>query len=177
MVIEFGHFSLILAFFLTLSSSMLSIPYFRNYGLNTLHINKLLTIFSFTFILFAFLSLVYSFINSDFSSELVVKHSHSEKPLIYKISGVWGNHEGSLLLWILILSLFCTIFIFVKSKIDPLLRTMICSIQNLITSVFIAFSIFTSNPFLRLDPAPLEGNGLNPILQDIGLAMHPPMLY
>ena len=177
MVIEFGHFSLILAFFLTLSSSMLSIPYFRNYGLNTLYINKLLTIFSFTFILFAFLSLVYSFINSDFSSELVVKHSHSEKPLIYKISGVWGNHEGSLLLWILILSLFCTIFIFVKSKIDPLLRTMICSIQNLITSVFIAFSIFTSNPFLRLDPAPLEGNGLNPILQDIGLAMHPPMLY
>ena len=84
MVIELGHFSLILAFFLTLSSSMLSIQYFRNYGLNTLYINKLLTIFSFTFIVFAFLSLVYSFINSDFSSELVVKHSHSEKPLIYK---------------------------------------------------------------------------------------------
>ena len=108
---------------------------------------------------------------------LVTNHSHSAKPLIYKISGTWGNHEGSLLLWIVILVLFSMGLSFSRQQMNAVLKARVLAVQGIVTTAFLAFSLFTSNPFTRLDPAPVDGRGLNPILQDIGLAMHPPMLY
>ena len=128
-------------------------------------------------LIYAFGVLTHAFIVSDFSVRLAAMHSHSAKPLVYKISGVWANHEGSILLWVLILALFgAAIPIFGKSL--PLaLRARAIAVQGLIGAGFLAFLIFTSNPFERLFPAPVEGQGLNPILQDPGLAIHPPLLY
>src|SRR5690606_29795472 len=104
-------------------------------------------------------------------------NSHSAKPLIYKISGVWGNHEGSLVLWVTILAVFGALVAVLGRNLPPGLRARTLAVQGMISLGFIAFILFTSNPFLRLFPVPAEGNGLNPILQDPGLAIHPPMLY
>lgn len=120
--------------------------------------------------------LIYSFIISDYSVENVYKNSHHLKPLIYKISGSWGNHEGSMLLLITTLSAYTLAFSFL-SKIATPQKLIIISSQSLIITLFAAFTAFTSNPFALIFPTPLEGLGLNPILQDIGLALHPPMLY
>ena len=128
-------------------------------------------------VLLAFAGLVWSFVVSDFSVALVASHSHSAKPLIYKISGTWGNHEGSLLLWIVILVLFSAVLSLSRQQMAALLKARVLAVQGIVTTAFLAFSLFTSNPFERLDPAPVDGRGLNPILQDIGLALHPPMLY
>ena len=128
-------------------------------------------------VLAAFAGLVWSFVVSDFSVALVASHSHSAKPLIYKISGTWGNHEGSLLLWIVILVLFSAVLSLSRQQMTAVLKGRVLAVQGFVTTAFLAFSLFTSNPFERLDPAPVDGRGLNPILQDIGLALHPPMLY
>ena len=128
-------------------------------------------------VLAAFAGLVWSFVVSDFSVALVASHSHSAKPLIYKISGTWGNHEGSLLLWIVILVLFSAVLSLSRQQMTAVLKGRVLAVQGIVTTAFLAFSLFTSNPFERLDPAPVDGRGLNPILQDIGLALHPPMLY
>jgi cytochrome c-type biogenesis protein CcmF len=125
----------------------------------------------------AFGALVTSFVTSDFSVALVAAHSHSTKPLIYKISGTWGNHEGSLLLWILILVLFGAMLAIRGREMDFGLKVRTLAVQAMVTAGFLAFCLFTSNPFARLDEAPLDGRGLNPILQDPGLALHPPTLY
>ena len=114
---------------------------------------------------------------SDFSVANVVANSHSAKPLIYKISGVWGNHEGSMLLWALILALFGAAVALFGANLPDTLRARVLAIQALIGVGFLAFLLFTSNPFERLSPAPADGNGLNPLLQDPGLAFHPPLLY
>ena len=126
----------------------------------------------------AFLGLVLAFISGDFSVKTTFEHSHSAKPLLYKISGTWGNHEGSILLWVLILAVFGGLLALRKgaaSRQDLQVRAL--GVQALIVIAFLAFTIFTSNPFERLLPAPIEGRGLNPLLQDIGLALHPPLLY
>lgn len=122
------------------------------------------------------LCLIYSFVISDYSVENVYKNSHHLKPLIYKISGSWGNHEGSMLLLITVLCAYTLAFSFL-SKISTQQKLIITSSQSLIVALFAAFTAFTSNPFARIFPTPFEGLGLNPILQDIGLALHPPMLY
>src|SRR5260221_7391103 len=120
---------------------------------------------------------MHGYVTSDFSISNVANNSHTAKPLIYKISGVWGNHEGSMMLWILVMALFgCPVGWF-GGNLRPTLRARTIAIQGLIGAAFIAFILFTSNPFIRIIPAPLEGNGLNPLLQDPGLAFHPPMLY
>jgi len=124
----------------------------------------------------AFLSLVYSNIISDFSVANVYQNSHSLKPLIYKISGTWGNHEGSMLMLLCILNLYGFAFAFL-SKINDRQKIITLASQAIISFGITAFIAFTSNPFLEIFPVPKEGLGLNPILQDIGLAMHPPMLY
>ena len=130
----------------------------------------------FLLVLGAFFSLLYGYIVSDFSIANVAANSHSDKPLIYKISGVWGNHEGSMLLWCLILALFGAICAYQKTL--PLrLQSRTLMIQGLLNVGFIGFILYTSNPFLRLDVPPINGNGLNPLLQDPGLALHPPFLY
>ena len=139
-------------------------------------------IFSFSFLQFflvslSFFALILSFITSDFSNETVFNNSHSSKPLFYKISGTWGNHEGSLLLWLLVLTFFIFLFI-IKSNDQPKkYRILTVFFQQIIIVGFFLFILFTSNPFSFLFPIPQEGLGLNPILQDPALAIHPPILY
>ncbi|WP_297322327.1 heme lyase CcmF/NrfE family subunit [uncultured Bartonella sp.] len=131
----------------------------------------------FFLVLLSFVSLVHAYIVSDFSVLNVVQNSHSEKPLLYKISGVWGNHEGSMLLWVFILTFFSFLIATFGKNLPERLKALILSSQAWITSAFLLFILFTSNPFLRVDPPALQGRDLNPILQDIGLAIHPPLLY
>ena len=135
------------------------------------------SLINFLFILSSFFILTYSFIISDFSLLIVSNNSHSLKPLIYKISGVWGNHEGSLLLWVLILSTFTFLISIKNSSMNSKLLSSIIGVQTIILCLFLAFILFTSNPFERVQVLPLDGRGLNPLLQDPGLALHPPMLY
>ena len=125
----------------------------------------------------SFFSLIYAFIISDFSNETVYNNSHTTKPLFYKISGSWGNHEGSLLLWLLVLTTFLLIFLISSKKLLNKYRLLTVLFQELIIIGFLLFILFTSNPFLNLFPIPKEGMGLNPILQDPALAIHPPILY
>ena len=125
----------------------------------------------------SFLSLIYSFVNSDFSNNTVFNHSHTSKPLFYKISGTWGNHEGSLLLWLLVLTFFIMIFFIKSGNLKLTYRVLTIFFQQIIILGFYIFIIFTSNPFNYLYPSPSEGLGLNPILQDPLLAIHPPVLY
>ena len=128
------------------------------------------------FVMLAFGVLVTAFVTSDFSIADVANNSHTLKPLIYKITGVWGNHEGSMLLWVLVLSLYAGA-VAALGRGGEFLTSGALGVQGLLAAAFILFILFTSNPFLRLDPAPFEGAGLNPLLQDPGLAFHPPMLY
>lgn len=125
----------------------------------------------------AFAALTQAYLTSDFSVLNVAQNSHSLKPLIYKISGVWGNHEGSLVLWVLILALFGAMVAVFGTNLPPTLKARVLSVQAMIAVGFLAFMLFSSNPFLRVFPAPQDGNGLNPLLQDPGLAFHPPILY
>ncbi|HVG82296.1 MAG TPA: cytochrome c biogenesis protein CcsA, partial [Methylomirabilota bacterium] len=121
--------------------------------------------------------LVAVFVQSDFSVRLVAANSHTAKPLLYKIAGAWGNHEGSLLLWVLILAVFGAAVASFGRALPATLKARVLAVQGLIGLGFHSFMLATSNPFARLDPAPLDGNDLNPLLQDPGLAFHPPMLY
>lgn len=131
----------------------------------------------FVLVLISFASLIHAYIVSDFSVLNVVQNSHSEKPLLYKITGVWGNHEGSMLLWVFIITFFSSLIAFFGSNLPENLKALILSTQAWITSAFLLFILFTSNPFIRVSPPALQGRDLNPILQDIGLAIHPPLLY
>src|SRR5581483_3738648 len=122
-------------------------------------------------------ALVSAHVTSDFSVINVYENSHSLKPMIYKITGVWGNHEGSMLLWVLILALFGALVALFGSNLPSTLRALVLAVQAWIATAFYLFILTTSNPFLRFAHPPLEGRDLNPVLQDIGLAIHPPMLY
>ena len=129
------------------------------------------------FVAGSFAALVTLHVTSDFSVINVVENSHSMKPLIYKITGVWGNHEGSMLLWVSILALFGGLVAVFGNNLPMSLRAHVLAVQAWIASAFYLFILLTSNPFLREVPPRIEGNDLNPVLQDIGLAVHPPMLY
>ena len=128
-------------------------------------------------VIISFLTLIYAFVTSDFSNETVYNNSHTTKPLFYKISGTWGNHEGSLLLWLLVLTIFLFIFTVESKNLSKRYRTLTLFFQQIIIFGFLLFILFTSNPFSNLFPIPNEGTGLNPILQDPALAIHPPILY
>ena len=171
---ELGHFALILALVLSVMQSAVPLAPVKT-GLRSMAPSLQIAVMGLVF--FAFACLTYSFITSDFSISLVAQHSHSAKPMIYKVSGTWGNHEGSLFLWIVILVLFGGLFALTSKQVDATLRLLTLAVQGVVTTAFLSFSIFTSNPFERLASPPLEGRGLNPILQDVGLALHPPMLY
>ena len=174
---QIGYYSLILGLLLSVLLCGVSIKDFNN---SSKQINQKVLSLSFlqlVFVIVSFVSLIFSFINSDFSNETVFNNSHTTKPLFYKISGTWGNHEGSLLLWLLVLTLFIFLFL-IKSKQQPKkYRILTLLFQQIIIIEFFLFVLLTSNPFNYLFPIPNEGLGLNPILQDPALAIHPPILY
>ena len=171
-----GSYSLILGFCCSLIIFFFSVKNFKSPKSFDYKILSF-TFLQLFFVIVSFVGLVISFINSDFSNETVFNHSHTTKPLFYKISGTWGNHEGSLLLWLLVLTLFIFLFL-IKSKNQPNnYRILTSMFQQIIIIGFFIFLIKTSNPFNYIFPTPNEGLGLNPILQDPALAIHPPILY
>ncbi len=177
MIPELGHFALILALLVALAQAAVPLIGAQRGNLGWMEMARPAALLQFFFVALAFGALTHAYVTSDFSVLNVVKNSHSDKPMLYKISGVWGNHEGSMLLWVLILAVFgCAVALF-GTNLPPSLRARVLAIQAWIAVGFLAFSLFTSNPFERIFPAPLNGQDLNPLLQDPGLAFHPPMLY
>ena len=176
---EIGHFALSLAFALAMIQSIMLFRAGRTGDLGAIQLGRISAHLTFVLVAASFIILTIAFIQSDFSVTLVASHSHSLKPLLYKVSGVWGNHEGSLLLWVLILTLFGALMALRLKPLQDGQLTMsyALSVQGMIVIAFIGLILFTSNPFERLTALPDDGNGLNPILQDPGLAFHPPMLY
>ena len=176
MAIELGHFALILAFAIACVSAVAGLWGWRRSEGVTLLLRQG-AILQFVLVAAAFAALIQAFVTSDFSLALAYEHSHSQQPLLFKITSVWGNHEGSMVLWVMILVLMGAAVAMFGRNLPRELLTLVLSIQSLLVAAFGGFTLFTSNPFLRLSPAPLEGQELNPILQDIGLAIHPPLLY
>ncbi len=171
-----GYYSLIIGLVIGLSLFYFS---YKNFNNSNILDTKILsfTFLQLFFVVISFLCLIFSFIVSDFSNETVFNNSHTTKPLFYKISGTWGNHEGSLLLWLLVLTLFIFLFL-VRTKNQPVKYKILTLVfQQIIIVGFFLFLILTSNPFNYIFPIPTEGLGLNPILQDPALAIHPPILY
>ena len=174
---EVGYFALLLALFVSLTQSAMPFVAARRRDLAVAAFVDQAALGQFMFVVVAFASLTYAFVTSDFSVEVVAANSHTAKPLLYKISGVWGNHEGSMLLWVLILSLFGAAVAIFGRNLPERLRINVLGVHGMVGFGFLAFIALTSNPFARLAQAPDDGNGLNPILQDPGLAIHPPFLY
>jgi len=174
---ELGHFALVLALGLGLIQSIVPVMgvYRRDDSLMRLASSTALA--QFVFVALSFFALTVCYVMSDFSVATVYENSHSMMPLVYKFTSVWGNHEGSMLLWVLILSLFGALVALFGNNLPAALKAHVLAVQSWIACAFYLFILLTSNPFLRLAPAPFEGRDLNPILQDIGLAIHPPLLY
>ncbi|NMM44950.1 heme lyase CcmF/NrfE family subunit [Rhodospirillaceae bacterium KN72] len=177
MMAELGHYALALALGVALIQAIVPMVGAARGDRRWMAVAPSAALTQFGLLLFAFLALMQAYVTSDFSVLNVAANSHSLKPMLYKISGVWGNHEGSLLLWVSVMALFGSLVAVFGRNLPPGLKARTLAIQGLIASGFLLFMLFTSNPFDRLFPAPLEGNDLNPLLQDPGLAFHPPMLY
>ncbi|WP_454814907.1 heme lyase CcmF/NrfE family subunit [Labrys neptuniae] len=177
MIVEAGHYALVLALTLAAIQSVLPLWGARTGDLGLMRIGTSSALFQLLFIAMAFGVLTYAYVSSDFSLTNVFENSHSAKPLIYKISGVWGNHEGSMLLWVLILAFFGGLVAAFGRNLPPTMKATVLAVQAWISAAFLLFILLTSNPFTRLTPAPMQGQDLNPILQDVGLAIHPPLLY
>ncbi|WP_375680245.1 MULTISPECIES: heme lyase CcmF/NrfE family subunit [unclassified Bartonella] len=177
MLVELGHIFLAAAFSVSLLGAFL--PALGFWWRERLLMQTVvpLTYITFTLLLLSFLVIIYAYVVSDFSVLNVVENSHSEKPMLYKITGVWGNHEGSMLLWVLSLAFFSALMAFFSQHLPEDFKTLVLICQSWITTAFLLFILFVSNPFLRVNPPALQGNGLNPLLQDIALAIHPPLLY
>ncbi|MFN4089824.1 MAG: heme lyase CcmF/NrfE family subunit [Alphaproteobacteria bacterium] len=177
MIVELGHFALILALALALLQSVLPLVGAQRGIPGLMAFARPAAELQFLLVLASFVALTYAFVVSDFSVALVVDHSHSAKPLLYKVTGVWGNHEGSLLLWVLILTLFGGMVARFGGNLPATLQARTLAVQAMISVGFMAFTLLTSNPFVRLPMPPADGTDLNPLLQDPGLAFHPPFLY
>ena len=177
MIAEFGHYALVLALALALVQASVPMVGARTNDPVLMAVAGPTAVAQFCFIAIAFAALTMCYVRSDFSVVNVFENSHSAKPLIYKLSGVWGNHEGSMLLWVLILSLFGALVALFGSNLPARLKANVLAVQSSIAVAFVLFILVASNPFLRIPEPPLEGRDLNPILQDPGLAIHPPLLY
>jgi cytochrome c-type biogenesis protein CcmF len=177
MIAEIGHYALVLALGLALIQAIVPLVGARMRDATLMGVAGPTAIAQLGFVAAAFAALAACYVLSDFSVANVYENSHSLKPLVYKISGVWGNHEGSMLLWVLILALFGALVALFGSNLPATLKANVLAVQSWIAAAFYIFILVTSNPFLRLAEAPFEGRDLNPILQDIGLAVHPPLLY
>jgi len=177
MIAEAGHYALVLALALALIQSTVPIIGARLRDPALMNVARSTALAQLLFAGLSFLALTTLYVTSDFSVTNVFENSHSMKPLLYKITGVWGNHEGSMLLWVSILALFGGLVAAFGNNLPLSLRAHVLAVQGWIAAAFYLFILMTSNPFLRLALPPLEGRDLNPVLQDIGLAVHPPMLY
>ncbi|MFD1156753.1 heme lyase CcmF/NrfE family subunit [Roseovarius aestuarii] len=177
MITELGHFALILAFFIACLQAVVPLIGAHRRLAGWMAVAEPAASLQFILTATSFAALTYAFLYSDFSLRLVALNSHTAKPLLYKITGVWGNHEGSMLLWVLIVTLFGAMVAWFGGNLPPGLRARVLSVQAMIGAAFFAFILFTSNPFLRLEVPPFDGRDLNPLLQDPGLAFHPPFLY
>ncbi|HTW36823.1 MAG TPA: heme lyase CcmF/NrfE family subunit [Rhizomicrobium sp.] len=173
---ELGQFALCLALSLALVQAFAGLAGARETAAQARAVASGSALGFFVFIALSFGALTYGFVTSDFSIADVADNSHTLKPLIYKITGVWGNHEGSMLLWVLVLGIYSALMTLAERG-GARLTSAALGVQGLLASAFVLFILFTSDPFRRIDPMPVEGAGLNPLLQDPGLAMHPPMLY
>jgi cytochrome c-type biogenesis protein CcmF len=176
-LVEIGHFALVLALALSLVQASVPLIGARRRDARMMAAAGPVAVTGFALTALAFASLVSAYAQSDFSVLNVWENSHSLKPMLYKITGAWGNHEGSMLLWVLILTLFGALVAAFSTNLPLTLRADVLAVQGMIGAAFFLFILLTSNPFARLVPAPMEGQDLNPVLQDIGLAVHPPLLY
>ncbi len=177
MIVELGHFALILALLVALLQTVVPAWGARTNDARLLAFADTAALVQLALMTVSFAALTHAYVTSDFSVANVALNSHTTKPLIYKISGVWGNHEGSMLLWVLILAAFGAAVAVFGGNLPVRLKGLVLAVQASIAVAFAGFILTTSNPFLRLDPAPFDGKGLNPILQDPALAFHPPFLY
>lgn len=177
MIIELGHYALILAALIAIVQAVVPLIGAQKHWPGWMAVAEPAATAQFLLTGFAFGALTYAFVVSDFSVKLVYANSHTLKPMLYKVSGVWGNHEGSMLLWVLILTLFGACLAWFGGSLPPGLRARALAVQSAIAVAFFAFILLTSNPFERLPTAPFDGQDLNPLLQDPGLAFHPPFLY
>ena len=177
MITELGHFALILAFLVAIVQTIVPLIGAHKRWAGWMAVAEPAAGAQFALTALSFGALMWAFVVSDFSLRLVWLNSHSAKPMLYKISGTWGNHEGSMLLWVLIVTLFGAMAAWFGGNLPPTLRARVLAVQGAIAVAFFAFIIFTSNPFLRLATPPFDGQDLNPLLQDPGLAFHPPFLY
>ena len=177
MITELGHFALILAFMVAIVQAVVPLIGAEKRWTSWMAVAEPAATLQFLLTAFAFAALTWAFVTSDFSLRLVVLNSHSDKPMLYKITGTWGNHEGSMLLWVLIVTLFGAMAAWFGGNLPPGLRARVLAVQSAVGVAFFAFILFTSNPFLRLAVPPMNGQDLNPLLQDPGLAFHPPFLY
>jgi cytochrome c-type biogenesis protein CcmF len=177
MIPEIGHFALVLALLVGIAQASVPLIGARRNDLTLMGVAESTALAQFGFVAAAFAALTACYAWSDFSVLTVFENSHSAMPLIYKFTSVWGNHEGSMLLWVLILTLFGALVAGFGRNMPESFKACVLAVQAWIAVAFYLFILLTSNPFLRLAPAPFEGRDLNPVLQDIGLAVHPPMLY
>ncbi len=177
MIPETGHYALVLALAVALLQMVLPIWGARANDAALMRVGPALAVAFAGFVSLAFAALVAAYVQSDFSVLNVYQNSHSDMPMIYKVTSTWGNHEGSMLLWVLVLALFGAMVALFGTNLPARLKANVLGVQGSIGVAFLLFILLTSNPFLRVSPAPVEGQDLNPILQDIGLAVHPPLLY
>ena len=177
MITELGHFALILALFVAMIQSTIPMIGAARRHVGWMAVGRSCALIGFALTALAMLSLMHAYVVSDFSVINVVQNSHTDKPLLYKITGVWGNHEGSMLLWVFMLSLCAAAVALFSDNLPPALRARVLAVQGMIATGFLLFILLTSNPFLRTFPPAPNGQGLNPVLQDPGLAFHPPFLY
>jgi cytochrome c-type biogenesis protein CcmF len=176
-IVEIGHYALTLALALALVQAIVPLWGTLRGDEGLASVGQSCALGQFAAIALAFGALAQAHLASDFSVLNVAENSHSAAPAIYKFSGVWGNHEGSMLLWVLILAFFGALVAGLGRGLPLILRANVLAVQGFISAAFLAFILLTSNPFARLSPAPFEGRDLNPVLQDLGLAIHPPLLY
>ncbi|MCU0803372.1 MAG: cytochrome c biogenesis protein CcsA, partial [Rhodobacteraceae bacterium] len=177
MIVELGHFALIMALAVAVIQTI--VPLVGAYQRNPvwMAVAAPAAMLQLLLVGFAFVALMQAFMVSDFSLAVVVANSHTLKPMLYKIAGTWGNHEGSLLLWVLILALFGACAAAFGQNLPATLKARVIAVQGAIGVAFLLFMLLTSNPFVRLEVPPMDGRDLNPLLQDPGLAFHPPFLY
>lgn len=177
MIPELGHFSLILALCMAIIQSLLPLIGSLRFTTGWVAVARPAAFGHFLFVLISYICLTYSFLSHDFSVAYVAHNSNTHLPTMYLISGVWGSHEGSLLLWALVLAVWTALVAILSRSIPMLMMARVLSVMGMISVGFLLFILMTSSPFERLFPVPLEGRDLNPLLQDPGMAIHPPMLY